>query len=171
MAAREDAAQQLRESASRVRTFGTMHEHLYRFGGAADVDLSKYLGTLLDDEQAAMASTLSGRTIVLQADPLVWPASDAPQLALVTLELVTNALKYGAGEVRVGLRREGDGVILTVEDDGMDLPADFDPSRSRGLGMRLVIGLLQGHGGQLSVSRSGPKTCFIATMGCRPQVT
>jgi two-component sensor histidine kinase len=166
----EDAAQQLRESASRVRTFGAMHEHLYRFSGATEVDLAQYLGTLLDDQQAGMASTLAGRTIALQADTLMWPAADTPQVGLVALELVTNALKYGSGEVRVTVRQDGESIVLSVEDDGTALPADFDPSQSHGLGMRLVTSLLQARGGKLCVSRAGPRTCFVAGLGRRPQV-
>jgi two-component sensor histidine kinase len=167
----EDAAHQLRESAIRVRTFGAMHEHLYRFSGATEIDLAQYLGTLMLNQQTAMASTLPDRTIVLQADTLIWPASDAPQVGLVVLELVTNALKYGSGEIRVVLRRQDeDGVVLTVEDDGTALPADFEPSQSCGLGMRLVTGLLQARGGKLYVRRSGPQACFIAILGRRPSV-
>lgn len=166
----EDAAKQLRESANRVRTFSTMHEHLYRFSGATDIDLATYFTTLLDDQQAGMASTLPGRTIVFNSDDLTWPAADTPQIGLVALELVTNALKYGSGEVRVTLRKDGESVVLSVEDDGTALPADFDPLQSRGLGMRLVNGLLQARGGALHVSRSGPQACFVAKFGHRPQV-
>ena len=51
---------------------------------------------------------------------------------------------------------------LIVEDEGPGVPSDFDPARSRGLGMRLVTGLLSGHGGGLEIDRSLGHTRFVA---------
>lgn len=166
--AHPEAARQLRESAGRVRTFGAMHENLYRFGGASEVDLAVYLRGLLDDQQSSLASTLHARRIVLRAESLTWPAAEAPQLGLVVLELVTNALKYGKGEVTVALTRLPGQVRLAVEDEGDGLAADFDPAKGGGLGMRVVTGLLQGRGGALSIDRTRPGACFVATWPATP---
>ena len=159
-----EAARQLRESAGRVRTFGAMHEHLYRVGTDADVDLAVYLNGLLEGQKEALASTLEGRDIVFDATSMAWPASEAHALGLIVMELVTNALKYGAGQVTVTLRREGDATVLSVEDEGQGLPADFEPSRGTGLGMRVLVGLLRGRGHQLEIDRSRGHTCFIARL-------
>ena len=158
------AAQQLRESAARVHTFGLMHEHLYRVGAATQVDIRSYLQSLIEDQQAAFASSLDGRRIAFEAAPASWPASEAPALGLVVVELVTNALKYGKGVVTVTFQQEGDEGRLTVEDEGTDLAADFDPSRGTGLGMRVINGLLQRRGGRLEIDRSRGHTCFVATL-------
>jgi hypothetical protein len=37
--------------------------------------------------------------------------------------------------------------------------------------MRLVNGLLQARGGKLCVNREAPRTCFVAGLGRRPEVT
>lgn len=163
-----EAAQQLLESASRVRTFGAMHEHLYRVGAAAEVDLDEYLRVLLAD-QDALVSTLRGRSIQFTGAEVMWPSAEAPSVGLIAIELVTNALKYGEGAVHVSLRPEGAGVELIVEDEGRDLPADFDPARSKGLGMRVLTGLLAGQRGQLRIDRTRPTTCFIASLAAPPK--
>ena len=80
------------------------------------------------------------------------------------MELVTNALKYGAGTVTISLRRSGDEIVLTVEYEEKGLPADFDASQSKGPGMRVMIGLLRGQGNRLKVERSRGHTCFVATL-------
>ena len=45
-----------------------------------------------------------------------------------------------AGEkIWVGIARSGDGnILISVRDEGSGLPEDFDPNKSRGLGMRIV---------------------------------
>jgi two-component sensor histidine kinase len=160
-------AGQLQEAARRVRTFGTMHEHLYRTGTASEVDIAAYLQSLVDDQQAAFASASSadGRAITLEADSAPWPSSEAPILGLVVVELVTNALKYGKGTVKVALRMASGHAVLTVADEGQGLPAGFVPADSTGLGMRLIAGLLRGpRHGRLEIDRTQGHTCFRATM-------
>lgn len=53
----------------------------------------------------------------------------------------------------VGLREvEGaGGYELVVADDGVGLPADYDPERSRSLGMTLIRGFSEQLGGQLQI--------------------
>jgi len=143
-----------------------MHEHLYRVGAALQVDLAEYLRNLMED-QGSLVSTLEGRTIKFDAASASWSSSDAPSVGLVVMELVTNALKYGEGVIAVTLRRTGDEVVLTVEDEGQALPSDFAPSDSKGLGMRVLTGLLAGQRGRLEIDRSRGHTCFVATMRAR----
>jgi two-component sensor histidine kinase len=63
---------------------------------------------------------------------------------LVVNELITNALKHGfkdgrTGTIRVELRPHGDCELsLTVQDDGVGLPAGFDVERVESMGLRLV---------------------------------
>ena len=159
-----EAAQQLRESAGRVNAFGAMHEQLYSAGAALQVDLSVYLGGLLAEQRAALASTLEGRDIDFVAEAVLWPSAEAASIGLVVMELVTNALKYGAGTVVVTLRRSGDDTTISVEDAGRDLSADYDPCRSNGLGMRLVNGLLRARHGELTLDRARGHTCFVVTL-------
>jgi len=154
----------LRESAARVHTIGAIHDRLYREGSALDVAVRPYLQGLIDDICEAIASTMDGRTVELDSDAAIWPAASVPALGLVTTELVTNALKYGKGVIRVTFRQpEGAQGTLLVEDEGNELPAAFDPLLTRGLGMRIVTGLLRPRGGGLEVLRDRPHTCLQAT--------
>ena len=162
----DGAAQQLRESAGRVRTIGSMHEHLYRMSAVAHVDISGYLRKLVTDQQSALLA--DGRTLSFEGDEAMWPSSEAPALGLVLTELITNAIKYGSGSILVTLKHQGEEAVLLVEDEGTALPDDFEPSDSEGFGMRIITGLLRGHGGHLEVDRSRNSTCFVATMKIPP---
>jgi two-component sensor histidine kinase len=160
-----EAARQLRESAGRIQTFAAMHEHLYRVGAAAQVDMAAYLRSLIDDQRAAFTPGLAGRRIAFDADPGRWPSAQAPAVGMIMVELVTNALKYGNGTVTVSFRQNGDDAVLIVADEGNGLPADFDPTRGSGLGMRIVGGLMRGEGGaELQLDRASPHTRFVARL-------
>ncbi len=161
-----EAARQLQESAARIQTFGAIHEHLYRVGADSQVDIAAYLRSLIDDQQFAFRTTFDRRIIDFEAPSTSWPSGDAPMLGLILIELVTNALKYGAGIVRVTLERMTDEVRLIVEDEGQTLDPDFDPATSKGLGMRIIAGLLRSQkGGRLEIDRTVGHTRFIATFG------
>jgi two-component sensor histidine kinase len=155
---------QLQESAARINTFSAMHEHLYRVGADSQVEISAYLKSLIDDHDAASASSLSGRTITFVADDTLWPSAEAATVGLIVIELVTNAIKYGAGTVAIPFRVRGNEAILTVEDEGKDFPS-AGASQSQGLGMRIVTGLLQQQNrGRIEIDRSRGHTCVVATL-------
>jgi PAS domain S-box-containing protein len=163
-AAGNDAtADVLKQSAARVNTIAAIHDRLYRSRSALQVEIAPYLQGLIEDLQDALASNAVDRHMHLSADMAVWPASDVPAIGLVLTELVTNALKYGQGLVTITFRQSPDSsATLTVEDEGDGVPADFDPTKSRGLGMRIVTGLLRGGRGRFEVDHSKGHTCFRA---------
>ena len=161
----EQAASDLQQSAARVHTIAAIHDRLYQTKAALTVEVGAYLKDLVQELTIAMASTCDGRTITVVADDAVWPAADVTTLGLVLNELVTNALKYGAGEVRIRfVHPPGSHGVLTVCDEGDSLPADFAPEQGSGLGMRLIKGLLRGEGAGLRIDRQAGSTCFVASL-------
>lgn len=161
----EHAREQLLESAARVRTIGAIHDRLYRTGSELTVEIGPYLEGLVEDLRTGMASTVGERPIRVSVEPATWPAASVPTLGLVLTELVTNALKYGTGTVDVSFSQPPAGnAVLRVCDEGRGPPEDFDPARSRGVGMRLVTGLLRGEGAGLEIDRGRGQTCFIARL-------
>lgn len=92
--------------------------------------------------------------------------------------LVENALKYGRADtpVVVALRRRGDRAVLTVENRGDAIPPDrlptiFEPfvqvddrRRGWGMGLALVRGLAQAHGGSVAVESADDRTCFTVEL-------
>jgi PAS domain S-box-containing protein len=96
-------------------------------------------------------------------DEPVVVAGDAARLEQVLLNLLLNAGRAmeGAGLVTIEVRQEGGDVSLTVRDEGpgvdeADLGRVFDPfftkSGGTGLGLSIVYGIVQAHGGSLTVT-------------------
>jgi two-component sensor histidine kinase len=96
-----------------------------------------------------------------------------PAVLLVN-ELVTNAAKYaypgGQCQVWVTLSYGAEEtVMISVRDEGVGLPDDFDLKSGRRLGMRLVDSLSQQLQGALQALRRNPGTEFILTIPLRPR--
>ena len=91
---------------------------------------------------------------------------NAISVALIVVELITNALKYGypkgmSGRIEIGIARRGEqAVLISVRDEGVGLPADFDPKKSRGLGMRIVNAFASQLSTKLKVTRLSPGSEF-----------
>jgi len=97
----------------------------------------------------------------------------------VVVNLLGNALTFTApgGTVCARLVERPDRLDLDIEDTGVGIPADalpwiFEPYRQAhgprtgtGLGLAVVKGLVEAHGGTVSVrSELGKGTCFTVTI-------
>lgn len=152
-----EAAAPLRDAAARVATIAKVHRQLHEMGPELAGDIGAYLAGLASDVQASVGDTARGRDFVLQLEPGVSLAPDKlPAIGIVVTELLTNALKYGADPVTIGLRRDGDAIEVVVEDGGAGFPEAFDPAQSRGLGMRVAMTLVRQLDGRLEVDRGAP---------------
>ena len=87
-----------------------------------------------------------------------------PPLAMVLTEILQNAVEHGfgsgAGTITVTARRIVGRLHVTVDDDGVGLPADFDVDASASLGLSIVRTLVESElGGQLEIgTRAGQGT-------------
>lgn len=147
----DETREQLEQAASRIMSIAAVHQRLYEGGSVAGGDAAVYLASLLDDMRGMLDEYVDGRTIRLTAESLVLPADALTPLGLIVSELVTNALKYGVGQVTVQVGRTENGLRITVEDEG----SGFPPEPGRGLGMRLIAALAKGNSRDaISVDRS-----------------
>lgn len=91
--------------------------------------------------------------LIVDTDELALDTSRAINLALIASEALTNAMKYGfpdgrLGTIRVACSAEGEAAMLTIADDGVGFPA---ASREGALGLRLVRTLARAIGGEADI--------------------
>ena len=79
----------------------------------------------------------------------------------MTAELVSNALKYGRGQVVVKLEETAGAVRIIVEDEGLSFPKNFPAPQGTGLGMRLIKTYCRGGPDAITVDRSVPFSRII----------
>lgn len=123
--------------------------------------------------------------VELSIDGDGWGEWDADRLAQMLMNLVTNALAYGASSeaVKVETRGGEDEVVITVRNKGAPIPEDILPrifqplergahrksgSRSIGLGLFIVSEVVRAHGGSVAVTSSEDETCFAVHLPRRP---
>jgi two-component sensor histidine kinase len=142
----------------RLETMSRIHRRLYD-PAAAGLPVKRYFQELTDDIIEA-----SGAKAVLcrvEAPAMSFDLTTLVPLSLLMTEIVTNSLKHAfvagqEGSITIVLEEATSGrYALTVSDDGRGLPLDFDPSRSRSLGFRIVQSLTAQLHGELSYDGQG----------------
>ena len=95
--------------------------------------------------------------------------ADEGRISQVIMNLISNSVKYteDGGNIEIEVREAGDAISVSVTDDGIGIPEGelpyiferfyrADKSRNRktggsGLGLAIVKGIVEAHGGTVSV--------------------
>jgi two-component sensor histidine kinase len=135
----------LAEASMRITTVGRAYD---RLAYKADYETMELNGYLRDVSKDIMAAVAPSELIFEAVGEIQFSADRAILVALIINELASNASKYayagkaGGGNIWVKVEPSSDRTILiTVRDEGVGLPAGFDPAKSRGLGTRLIMAL------------------------------
>ena len=152
-----------------------------RLGGGitvtpADMRLKDVAEKVVAEHQASSP----GRELRLETTGLLEGAWDEPRLAQVLSNLIGNALKFTprGGCIAVAAERCDIGVRIVVTDSGHGIPAEQLPhifgrfwqarrtdKRGLGLGLAIARGIVEAHGGEISVeSTEGQGSSFAFTL-------
>jgi len=129
---------------------------------------------LITDIRDELRSRLEDRTLDVRIEPDLPPVeTDTGKVHQVVANLIDNAIKYSASgsSITVEARREGSGTLISVNDEGIGIPAEqqdriferfyqVDQSSTRrvggaGLGLYICRRLAEAIGGRLWLERSG----------------
>ncbi len=135
------------ESQNRVRSLALIHEKLHRSRDLARIDFGEYLRSLVANLLRSYGIDSNVTTVKINADDVSLDIDTAIPCALIINELVSNSLKHAfpagkEGEIGIEFRVDNDnGYVLTVRDNGVGLPRDFDLKNSESFGLQLVRSL------------------------------
>jgi len=137
------------------------------------VELAAVVGDAVESSRASIDSMGHHLTVLLPREPLILQG-DRVRLAQVLTNLLGNAIKFTprAGRIALEAEKENGSVVIRVRDNGVGIPPDMvdrifemftqaDRSASRqnaglGIGLSLVRGLVEAHGGSVVASSAGP---------------
>ncbi len=116
-----------------VRTVAAVHDFLSHEHHANRVAIQPML-------QKLVTLAASGKELKAEvaSDAIDLPVKEATSIALITNELVLNAGKHGAKQIRVTFRVQDAHCVLQVCDDGPGLPPNFAVATHGNLGTTLI---------------------------------
>ncbi len=134
----------IKEGQSRVQAMSLIHQNLYQSEHINQVDIENYLKELVSYLSNMFAGPQQDISIEVQAEKLQFDIDTAIPLGLIVNELVSNAYKYAfsenkKGSIEISIKPLNDtDYELHVKDNGRGLPDDFEPSKTKSLGLKLV---------------------------------
>jgi signal transduction histidine kinase len=126
-----------------VRALGVIHDILTQEARAGRNQESLSIKAVLERLIQVLRQTTGGRALSASFDDARLAGRQATTLALVTNELISNALKHGKGTVEISFTVNNNAGTLEVCDDGPGFPAGFDVLRTTNTGLELVEHIVQ----------------------------
>jgi signal transduction histidine kinase/CheY-like chemotaxis protein len=139
----------------------------------ARIDLTAAVKDAIETSRPLIEASGHELTVLLPPQP-IYVDADRTRLAQVFANLLNNSAKYteAGGHIGLTLERQGSDVVVRVKDNGVGIPADVLPNvfemftqadrsldRSQGglgIGLTLVRGLVEMHGGRVEAHSDGP---------------
>ncbi len=137
--------EELIESQMRIKTMALIHQLLYEKEDFSCIHLQEYIERLIKLIYAGYSSKKGSveMRFNLSPTPLYLDLNRAIPCGLIVNELVTNVFKHAfprtqQGVLTINLARNESATLLSIEDDGVGLPIDFQFENARSLGLQLV---------------------------------
>jgi two-component sensor histidine kinase len=156
----------LEEAARRVGAIAKVHDQLFQTSDIERLDVGRYIEAICKDLDSSFAIS----DIHAEAEGgIVISADRAISAALIVNELIANSIKHAdpgheGDQIWVRVASVGaDKFSVSVRADGATLPPDFQPEKTKGLGMRIVTSLTEQLNGTLTFATHNPGAEFVLT--------
>jgi two-component sensor histidine kinase len=156
----------LRDSQSRIKTMALIHEKLYQSQNLANIDLTDYLNNLCAYLFRLYVSPDSQVKYTIDAGKYTLEIDTTISIGLITNEIITNSFKYAFVDskesiVKILLKKfDEENLELSISDNGIGLPENFDYKNSNTLGIQLVYMLTEQINGKLELTSSNLGTTY-----------
>ena len=143
----EETLKAVREGQNRVRSMALVHEKFYQSDELGEIDFKEYTVKLCHFLKQSYAEQDAPISITVNAEGIGFDMDTAMPCGLLITEIVSNSLKYGfpgkrEGEIHIDFKKIPEKkVMMTISDNGIGLPDDFEIEKSESLGMQLIIAL------------------------------
>ncbi len=135
----------LQETYNRINSMSLVHEKLYQSDDLSSIDLNIYISNLVNNLIKSYTIDMNKISIRTDINKVNLDINRAIPVGLIINELITNAFKHafpdsfnGKGEIFINISNTENQLIITIQDNGVGIPANFKIENSKSLGMRLV---------------------------------
>ena len=160
----QEASAALETTSQRIQTMAEVYDHLMLRDQTKIVDLKEYIGDIVRRLLALSGDKPVG--LRCELDEVYAHSEIAVPIAIIINELVTNSIKYGFVDDRVGQilikLQANDDLVLTVTDNGIGLPSP--EQTTKGVGSKVVALLAQQLNGTISYEPANPGCRVILRM-------
>jgi PAS domain S-box-containing protein len=158
-----DARAAFDTTVERVHAMTMVHERLYQTPDLTAFSISSYLRDMFNGAIASHPVEPNQIRLKLDVEKIGVTLDLAVPFGLLANELLSNCFKHGfpdgrRGTISVSVHRIEGVVHVAIEDDGVGLPADFDASATKSMGLKLAASIAHQLGGALE---------FNSGKGCR----
>jgi len=150
----EEVKVHLDQASSRISAIARAHQRLYQTEMFEKIDLGPYIADICQ----SFSESLPDCALHVRAESgIEIPLDQAIPVALFVNELITNSAKYGHPnsrcEVWIRVTQTDFKVSVSVRDEGVGLPPNFEATSRKGLGMRLINAFTAQLVGNLEIRR------------------
>ncbi len=154
----KEAVDVLKDSQSRVKSLGIIHEKLYKSSDRSRIDFNEYVQSLTTDLLTSYSAN-ERITPLIEIDDVKLTMDTAVLCGLIVNELISNSLKHafpnnGHGEIQISLKLIGNRYVLVVNDDGIGFPDELDFKNTESLGLQLVNNITGQLDGEIEIDNS-----------------
>jgi two-component system, sensor histidine kinase PdtaS len=155
----EEAQAAIRESQYRLAAMSIIHQKLYQSENMSATDMSVYIHELVEYLKDCFWNSKNIH-FNLQIARIEFDLSYSIPLALILNEAITNAIKYAFpgnrdGRIEIVLYLNDDNQYhLSISDNGIGLPADFNAKTNYSMGINLMRGLSEDINSSFNIIRS-----------------
>jgi PAS domain S-box-containing protein len=146
------------ECQGRVRAMAMIHENIYQSQDIGRINFKNYVEMLLYDIFNLYRVNKKSVILEMRIKGVKMGIETAMPCGLVINELATNSIKHafpqGNGIIKIELKTDDDAHILIIEDDGIGLPENLDPQKSKKLGLMVVNTLVNQLNGEMEIDRT-----------------
>ncbi|HMK54367.1 MAG TPA: PAS domain S-box protein [Methanobacteriaceae archaeon] len=144
---------------NRIRSMAMVHEKLYQSGDLTQINLSEYLRDLVLDILRSYENVPDRIKLKTDLEAIWIDINTAIPCGLIINELVTNTIKHAfptgeSGEIRIGLQKVDDKLVLTFADDGVGIPDEVNFHQTQTLGLKMVKVLTQQLDGEIEILKN-----------------
>lgn len=154
----DDIRSFLEGTREKIRSIALIHERLLQSENINKVEISDYLGKLVQDLQTTWLTTEFSLKVHTFFDHSLIQLDNAIMCGLIVNEVMTNALKHAfrgrkEGNITVIFREHKGSYLLSVADDGISLPDHIAPGAGVSFGMQLIDVFVRQLSGRLEILR------------------